>query len=210
MENTNDIINTSVVATQYVKNTIHFFCKVVTHEGNGDLIQGLNILKDNIVSFSSGHTVAAGVQSVTYSDFLLEYFFNQQNRIPGYVYYWLTRYYECTYGRPSQYTERHYDVYHALQKMYIDRYRLSKQDDKDMILFRKYNRRRIGQLYKSGEYAATFSLYNKPLDSFINKSKLEDITLLLTELFHDVFDEIEGDYDLAAAYMIGRLQGASE
>lgn len=206
-----DLINTGFLKDELVKNVTHYFCKVVFNSCRNNLTEGLHTVKDNLMSFSERHTDSIGVRPVTYSDDILAYFFNQKNEIPGHVYYWLGSLYSVSYGVPSQCKERYYNIYNALQKEYIKRYRTQKADDKDNEQYAKEARRKTCKLFASGEYKAMFELLNKPFLSYMNDKELAAADHITQNLFCQQFVDItqeKPDFDrTAAAFILGRIQG---
>ena len=203
-----EILNTGVLKPEFVKNATHFFCRAVIHECEDDVCTGYRRLVDNLIPFSQAHTETQQVKPICYGDDLLDIFFNQQNTVPMYVYFWLLRYYGCTYGEPAEYTERHYDVYGQLLQLKVECRRFQKQDDLDLMRYEKSRRRIICKAFASGDYSTTFKMTNKDFNSFINTKELETISVMLNELFHEQFNKLESPDEMcAAAYMLGIIQG---
>lgn len=212
-----ECINEGVVKKEYVKNIIHFVCRASMREAKlnkqpNNIIAGLKIVELHLIQFSGSHTYDGGIKAVTYADNLLEYCFNQKNSIPTYVYHWLRLFYKDIFVDPAKYTERHYDIYYVLQHEYVQHYRAYKQDEKYCnIIYPKQCRRQIRKMYRSGKYTTAFNLYNMPLLDIIPKGQIDDIALLMSQLFAKEFDTVCDDAHTAAiGYIVGRLQGLSE
>lgn len=69
--------------------------------------------------FSNGHSVDYGVRAISAKDNIIQYFFNGENAVSGYIRYWLTEYYGNIFGDISKYSNRHLETYKKLRKLYL-------------------------------------------------------------------------------------------
>ncbi|MCH5212251.1 MAG: hypothetical protein J1G06_04485 [Oscillospiraceae bacterium] len=163
-DKTIELINTGMVKPEYVKNVTHFFCGAVMAENDkqrnvrmDDLREAVNMVGHNIIHFSNAWAEKIGIRTVTWEDKLLEIFFNQKNMIPAYIEYWLIRYYnsllEDVGGNIANYSDRHYNIYDKLQRMYVEHYRWIKQDAKEVKKMKGDS---------GGSYASYFAVVNMP------------------------------------------------
>ncbi|MGN0106347.1 MAG: hypothetical protein ACI4A5_01455 [Hominilimicola sp.] len=87
-----ELWNTNILKTEFVKNVTHFFCAAVLHECeyacNNDFNRACGEIFDTLYRVSHNNS-DIGIKPITHNDNLLEYFFNQKNEIPAYVFYWL-------------------------------------------------------------------------------------------------------------------------
>lgn len=206
-----DLANTGIVKPECVKKVTGLFCRAIEHENADDLLNGYETVLHKVSRFSVKHSEQFGIRPILPNEDILEYFFNQRNTIPAYVYYWLKRYYNEALNNTSNYDERYYYIYNALQKEYVRRHRSRRYVRKEIADCEKTYRRRISKMFKSSEYAATFALYRKPLKDIVDFSKLNDIADMLICLFGKTFNgELTDDNFIGLAYCLGRIQGRSE
>lgn len=212
-----ELYNTGMVMNEYVKNSIHAFCGAVLyeckHHDTNDIDKAFTGVY-NFVSSRSNET-ANGIKGIHSHLELLGAFFNQKNMIPGYIMYWFNNCYMDWLGYSGKglthYTDRHYEVYQALQRKYIGLYRKWKQAEKEEQTYFKETRRKICKMYRSGEYSAAFKLYNTPLFDDIPEKRIKDIAFLMPYLFPKGMNNFHDDESCAAfCYIIGRIQGLSE
>lgn len=209
MENTD---NYTIVNSKYVKNAIHMFCAVVediSKNKHCGIEESCYFVEHELKRYSERNTKICEYRPIEQEEDILSSFFNQQNCIPLYIFYWLCSWSDMDINKVKDFSHRYYDTYQKLQQKYVERYRAGKQDEKDYRNCRKQVRRQLCQLYKSGKYSAVFKLYGKPLSNVIDVSSknLDDIYTLLTEFFYEDFNTF-AEQDIAVAYLIGLQQGA--
>lgn len=211
-----ELSNNGKVKAVHVKNVIHYVCRAALHESelNGtpnDVISGIEVVERHLRQYSAAYTKNSGVKVVTYDDSLLKYCFNQHNEIPGYICYWLYQFYGGLFGSPMKYSKRHCDVYNQLQKEYVHHRRRCKQNDKNDEIMRRKWRRQLCKLYRSRKYQAMFELHNTSFLDSISQKQLDDIWLLMIELFPKELNACDDEaYTAALGYIIGKAQGLSE
>ena len=83
---------------QDAENITHFFCKAVQLENESDIKSAYNNVVQHLEYFSNGHSVDYGVRAISAKDNIIQYFFNGENAVPGYIRYWLTEYYGNRFG----------------------------------------------------------------------------------------------------------------
>ena len=104
---------------QDAENITHFFCKAVQIENESDIQSAYNNVVQHLEYFSNGHSVDYGVRAISAKDNIIQYFFNGENAVPGYIRYWLTEYYGNRFGDISKYSNRHLETYKKLRKLYL-------------------------------------------------------------------------------------------
>lgn len=206
-----DLASTGIVKPECVKKVTGLFCRAIEHENADDLLNGYETVLHKVSRFSVKHSEKFGIRPIRPNEDLLEYFFNQRNTIPAYVYYWLKRYYNEALNDTSNYDERYYYIYNALQKEYVRRRRFIKNSNKEVAVYKKKHRRQISKMLSGGKYSTTFEMYNKPLETMIDFSELDSIADMLICLFGKTFNgELTDDNFIGLAYCLGRIQGRSE
>mgnify|MGYP000171888193 FL=1 len=100
---------------QDAENITHFFCKAVQLENESDIKSAYNNVVQHLEYFSNGHSVDYGVRAISAKDNIIQYFFNGENAVPGYIRYWLTEYYGNRFGDISKYSNRHLETYKNLE-----------------------------------------------------------------------------------------------
>ncbi len=204
-----ELWNTGIVNPKHTKRFIHYFCGAVLHEceyaRNNDFDKACDKIFDTLYRVSHNNS-DIGITTITYKDNLLEYLFNQKNEIPGYISYWLQCCYYNLLGKASEYEKRHFDVYTDLQRMYIEQYRNRKYGEKDERKFIKETRRKLCKMFRSGKYANAFKMYNTSFLDNITEQELEDISILITNLFpKELSDCHDSGRTAAVGYIIGKL-----
>lgn len=107
-----------LVLPPYTENITHFFCKVVQIERDSNVKRAYNNIVRQLETFSKAHSGNVGVRPISAEDNIIQYFFNGENAIPRYIYYWLNRYYGSIYGDICHYSKRHIATYIKLQKIF--------------------------------------------------------------------------------------------
>lgn len=210
-----DIFNNGKVITEYIKNIKHYFCAAVSerlkalkeYDCTSDIRDAFYNLSKDLQAFSKGHAFAHGIKPITETDDLLEYLFSQKNYIPAHVAFWLEFYERCRFGSIADYNTRHFETYNELQKHYINRYRIRKEDAKIDLQIGRENRRRICKLYRDGNFSELFKLSNEDIQNLICNSATEDIEILLSNALKNL--KVNG-VKLSMAYLIGTLQGKAD
>ncbi len=203
--------NTGIVDPKYVKNFIHYFCGAVLHECRYDCNNDFNKAYTSVFNTLrrvSHNNSDMGVTPITY-DNLLEYLFNQKNIIPGYVSFWLQYCYIDLLGKPHSYKNRHFDIYTALQRIYIEQHRRWKQDEKDDIKYFKKTRRQICKMFRSGDYIDIFKMCNTSFLDTVSEQEIDNIADLMVNLFPKELSNCPDDEHAAAiGYIIGKYGAA--
>lgn len=207
-----ELWNIGIVNPEHIKSFIHCFCGAVLHECkyacNNDFYKGYENVFDTLHRVSRNHS-EIGITSIPCRNDLLECLFNQKNEIPAYISYWFQWCYNDLLGNPSEYKNRHYDVYNVLQRKYIEQYRRWKDDEKYNRKFYKEERRQICKMYRSGEYSAAFKMYNLPFFENVSDDELDNLSVLMSNLFPKELSRCCDDGRAAAlGYLIGTLGAA--
>jgi hypothetical protein len=108
-----------LVLPPYTENITHFFCKVVQIECDSNVKRAYGSIVRQLETFSKVHSEKDRVRAISTEDNIIQYFFNGENAIPRYIYYWLNRYYGSIYGDICNYSKRHLETYVKLQKIYL-------------------------------------------------------------------------------------------
>lgn len=210
-----DIFNNGEVIKEYIKNIKHYFCAAVSerlkalkeYDCTSDIRDAFYNLSRDLQAFSKGHTEVQGIKPISETDDLLEYLFSQKNYIPAHVAFWLEFYERCHFGSIADYNTRHYDTYDKLQKHYINRCRIRKEDAKIDLQIDRENRRRICKLYRDGNFSELFKLSDEDIQNLICNSATEDIEILLSNALKNL--KVNG-VKISVAYLIGVLQGKAD
>ncbi len=210
---TTEQINNGILEKEYIKYNTGFFCDLVYSElqKTKDVFTAYITLAENIVAFSNARTNLDNIRPIDGIYDILTYFFNQKNEIPIRVCYWLQRYYLGGYREITYYAPKHMAIYNDLQKIFIHHYRWRKRDAKENAQYYRQRLRRISKMYRSGNYTATFKLYNTPLENAMDLQELSDVPDMLRFLFgKQINSNLSGYDELAIGYILGRIQGRSE
>lgn len=215
--------NNGFVSPKKVKNVIHYFCAIVEYEqkkaqeNNRSITvnEAVHAIERLLVNHSNAYHKDTGVTPVSYKDSLLCYFFNQKNKIPGYVYYWLCKYYSgviaAAGNSPGTYSIRHYKTRNELQAECIEHIRFLKFSERDSERTNRHERRKLCKLYRSGKYSTAFNLINKDIDSLIKPQDVEEAETLLPQFYNFLYhNKTHCGGAAVLAFVLGRMQGRSE
>lgn len=214
-------INSEKINNGFIKNdckqqVIKYFCSAIFYEcaknSTKDIDFGYNAVLQEISKFSSTHTVTSRIKQVKYSSMqLLEYFFEPKKSIPAYIYYWVLQCYAPALGNPGENNPYHSDIYVYLQGRYFNYRQQIKAEERELAKLQSVQRRKLCKLYRDGKYADIFKSYsNKSYMNLVGSNEFEDIQLILSELYGDMFADIEYPEDVATAFVLGMIQGRAQ
>lgn len=197
---------------QYLRAFRYALCKIFMYESGADNKNDKEILLrmfDRVEGCLKDNKILRSYDHIDGWKMFIS-FFDSRNRVPYLYYRYLSGCYRNLFNDVDMlcYSGVHNDILERLKKEYSRHCKYKKQDSKERKEMEKRQRRRLCQLYKSGQYQTAFELCNSDIKILADTKEFETLYDILSRLYgKKTADFCDSGQDRAFGYMLGRIQG---